>query len=320
MKNIKKITLGVLGTAILASGLWACNNDESNDNQTELINKESAETLILKLNNYNSKFNYSNTERNQTYGWGEKFLDIVTIGAADGVGAAAGAGAVQVGAAAIGLATAGTGYAVVSTIGAVAGGASGSRLAYCTLYPKNCRGTKSINGHFDAGQGYGSSIKFDLSEPFKYIENFGILHNNLLEYVYTEDYTDQAEIEWFENNIENIDQVDYNMFYNSPVYKTAVKEIEAISRSYVEKDFSTEYLLDSYVDLGFLSKNVRDILEVYQNTILKTNNFDDISEITQYYVHEVSNSNLSKNEKECLFSAFSVNIQSIYYWSNFASN
>jgi len=33
MKNIKKITLGILGTAVLASGLWACSDDNESSKQ-----------------------------------------------------------------------------------------------------------------------------------------------------------------------------------------------------------------------------------------------------------------------------------------------
>ena len=41
MKNFKKITLGILGAALLALGLYSCNNDESKDlktQNTELLN------------------------------------------------------------------------------------------------------------------------------------------------------------------------------------------------------------------------------------------------------------------------------------------
>lgn len=54
-KKVKKITLGILGTAILASGLWACSNDENNE-RTETIQKIEAK--------YNDNFRYSSSDFN----------------------------------------------------------------------------------------------------------------------------------------------------------------------------------------------------------------------------------------------------------------
>lgn len=208
---------------------------------------------------------------------------------------------------------------MISAIGAVGGAVSGSRLAYCTLYPKKCKGTKSTNGAFKYN-GYGDSVVFELPEEYKYIENFGVYHNLLLDEVYS-DYTDEnAEIKWFENKIENINDVDYLKLYNSNIYTDAIYNIEMNSIGYIEKNMSAEFLLESYEDLGYISGTFKEVFISYKNTLDNSKSFDDVKKITEYYISEISNSDLPKNDKEALFAALTVNIQSVYYWSNFNQN
>ena len=58
------------------------------------------------------------------------------------------------------------------------------------------------------------------------------------------------------------------------------------------------------------------IINLYFDAILKTKNFEDYKTITDTYVSEVKNSSLADKEKESLFAAFSVSIQSYFYWIN----
>lgn len=317
LKNIKKATLGILGVAILTTGIVACNSDDSG--KQDIINEEiksNTNELFVNLNNYNKKLNYDKDSRT-TYGWGDDLLNWVGVAGGDLVGAAAGAGSVQALAVTVGAATEGVGYVVVSGVGAVIGGVGGSRVAYCTVYPDNCSKKKNKSS---SSNSFGKSVVFNLPEPYKHIEKLGQLHNNMLENVYMYSDSNETEISWLSKNIPNIDVIDYQKLYNSNEFKKVMGDIEEMSNNYALNNYSIETLLDSCRQKGYITENVSEVLNLYFNGLKRCEKFTDIEEITEYYVGETLDSHLTQIEKEELLSAFSVGVQSIYFWGNFENN
>ncbi|TXF78835.1 hypothetical protein [Chryseobacterium sp.] len=209
---------------------------------------------------------------------------------------------------AVGLASEGTGYAVVQTVSGVIGAAGGSYAAYCTT-GGSCKGT------FNANPTNGHAVKYDFPSEYDYIENFGELHNQDLNSSYMSE-TAIPEIDWIGQNIPNVNTIDYNLLYSSEEFQQLRDKINEISNNYKNSNYDYVKMLDEYKEANLMTSDTYDILNLYFSATMKSESFDEYQAITDYYVQQVIQSNLSPDDKKALFACFSVSIQSYYYWLN----
>lgn len=90
----------------------------------------------------------------------------------------------------------------------------------------------------------------------------------------------------------------------------------AISSNYKKNNYNINQLLADYKNKDLINDNIKSVLSLYFNASMQSQNFNDYKTITDYYVNNIQNSNLTSKEKESLYAAFSVSIQSYYYWLN----
>lgn len=307
---MKKNVLKIVGLAVLLTF-----SNCTSDNRDNLITSTEASTNInsLKSNlqSFNKSFKYKSNPNLNLLGkkkWWQTALQVAAIATGDASGAAAGVWAVQGLAGAVGAATAGTGYAVVSGVAGVIGAAGGSYAAYCST-GGHCRGT------FNSVDPKGNSIIYDFPTRYDYLENFGTLHNSALANIYLSDNSISESL-WVQNNIPNINEIDYVELLNNSDYIDLKNDINTLTDDYKASNYDVDQLLNGYLTKGLINQNLKEILSLYFNATLKAETFEDYKAITDRYVVEIQNSNLEEREKESLLASFSVSIQSYYYWLN----
>jgi hypothetical protein len=280
-----------------------------NDNSAETDNLKE---LNLKLAEFNHNYEYtSNNVYSKKKSWWEKALTVAAIATADAGGAAVGVGSVQVVAGVVGAATAGTGYAVVATIGGVVGAAGGSYAAYCGT-GGSCR-----MGNFNTVDPKGNSVVYQLPNEYSFLNNYGQLHNNALENIYFSGDNSLTELQWIENNVNNLNQIDYVKLYNSSEFQLLINNIKNVSYNYKNNDYDYKVLVSDYKNKGLMNETVSTVLSNFFEGVNKVETFEDAEKITEFYVNTVKNSVLNSKDKEAIFSALTVYIQSYYYWYNF---
>ncbi|WP_089860629.1 hypothetical protein [Chryseobacterium taeanense] len=308
-----KTSIKILGLAVLLN-FSSCTNDE-NVITTENVssNKTSASDLKILLKNYNNNFKSTNIYQDPASKkkWWQVVGQVAAIATGDAGGAASMVWIAQGAAGVVGAATAGTGWAVISVGAGVIGAVGGSYAAYCST-GGHCRGT------FNNTSPEGASVIYDFPREFDHLENVGVLHNAGLQTIYMDGNT-VNELEWANNNIPGLKSSDFEKIYNSPDFKKGAELIKTISAEYKNSDYDVQALVKAYRDNGLINGNCYDILSLYFEATKQSENFEDYNNITKYYVEQVANSKLSDIEKESLLSAFSVSIQSFYYWLNMES-
>lgn len=306
-KNILK-ALGLV--TILA--FTNCSTD-SLSNQDPIVEKSAdASTLKSNLSSFNKNFVYKKNNNLTGKKWWQYVGQASAIASGDAGGALGMAAGVQWLAGVVGAATAGTGYAVVSGVAGVIGAVGGSYAAYCST-GGHCKGT------FNGTNAMGSSVIYDFPAEYDYIENFGILHNNALQNIYMSE-NNVDELTWISNNIPNVNEIDYQKLYDSDEFKTLTSEIVEITEKYKISGYDINVLLSGYKDKNLITDNNFDIMTLYFKATSQVETFEDYKAITDYYVEQVNSSTLTQTEKEALYSAFAVSIQSYYYWLNLEIN
>ena len=276
----------------------SCENDNS-------VETDNLKELNLKLAVFNQNYEYtSNNVYSKKKSWWEKALTVAAIATADAGGAAVGVGSVQVVAGVVGAATAGTGYAVVATIGGVVGAAGGSYAAYCGT------GVICRMCNFNAFDTKVNSVVYQLPNEYSFLNNYGQLHNNALENIYFSGDNSLTELQWIESNVNNLNQIDYVKLYNSSEFQLLINNIKNASYNYKNNNYD-------YKDKGLMNETVSSVLSNFFEGVNKVETFADAEKITEFYVNTVKNSVLNSKDKEAIFSALTVYIQSYYYWYNF---
>ena len=307
---MKRNFLKIIGLSMILI-FSSCSSDSRNMLDVMPIESSAnADFLKTKFAKYNNDFKYtSNTDISEgKKKWWQYALQGAAIAAGHASGAAAGVWAAQGLAGALGAATVGTGYAVVSGIAGVVGAAGGSYAAYCST-GGHCRGS------FNVMEPTGTSVTYDFPTKYDYIEQLGTLHNSALANMYLSDMNVSEKV-WVENNIPNIEDVDYIELLKNSDYIKLKSEINAISDAYKKSNYNVESLLNDYLNKRLISQNVKDILSLYFSATMKSRNFDDYRAITDKYIAEIQNSNLDTREKESLLASLTVSIQSYYFWLN----
>lgn len=251
--------------------------------------------------------------------WYDSYGEAAAIAFADAGGAGAGVTGASWLAGVVGAATAGTGYAVVSGIAGVVGASGASYAAYRGFYPLTGKSTNVIPvGKFTTNQLIGTSVIYTFPSKFNNISNYGKLHNDCLEQNYVgQNFTKQNEINWIKKNYTIPSNINIEKLYNSASFQNYKNTLADISTDYASHNYNCSYLLQSLKNKKLITSITSNYLELFYNAQSKSVTFADSKKINDYYVNVVVNSSLSDIDKQSLFSAFTVYIQSLYYWLNF---
>lgn len=287
---------------------FSCQNEDMS------TKKNSDAELKLELSNFNSDFQYQTINNMSILGkkhWWDVVGQVCAIAGADAAGAGACVQGVQAVAGVIGAATEGTGYVIVSGGAAVVGAVGGSYAAYYGFHHKM--------GNFNSENPIGESVVYDLPKEFSYINNYGVLHNKGLEEIYFtgDTYSSDKEYNWIMNNIPNASTIDMQKVYNSPELKKSLGQVKDISSNYALNNGDYKSLLNDYKSNKLMSQTTYDILNSFLEAQSKSLTFDDTKKITDFYINAINNSDIEKLDKQSIYSALAVYIQSYYYWTNF---
>jgi len=306
-------------------------------NDVQLSKDVQREQFMVKVNNYCS--NFKEKQRSKAVLKGTRAWDwskVVCVATADFLGAGAGIGATKEIAAAVGVATGGTGGAVVVGIGALVGSAGSSYSAHA-CWPNSLRKfppvdiKPSILRASDCLEGvqycsYEDMFSNDL-KPFSnslksntalssvpkdndLLASLGKLHNMTLQHL----------VEFDPPKIPHPDNAKYTPLIESRYFNLLQYDLQRIVyectwdgnfdyNKYLEICLQSEFISEDY--MGILSQ----FTELYQDY---TTGLSDVNEITDGFVEMVNSaSHLSESEKENLYAAFSVAVESPSFWQKY---
>lgn len=307
---MKKITISLIGilfsTCILFSTI-SCKMDKK-----IIVDELPSNNLNHKLKEFNKNYQFqaNNFSFQREKHWWETVGELCAIVTADVAGASTGFSGVQTVATAIGLATEGTGYVVVSLIGGAVGTVGGSYAAFVALNPNKIGSFNNINPE-------GRSILYELPQEFLYLKKIGLLHNSGLQNIYFADSNPQTELQWIGNNIENLNSIDYLKLYTSTEFQTLITNIKLASKNYINNGYNYNFLLNEYKAKGLMNAQVSLIFSTFFEAINKIQVFEDAVNVNMFYFTAVNNSTLNFKDKETILAGLIVFIQSYYYWYNF---
>ena len=82
----------------------------------------------------------------------------------------------------------------------------------------------------------------------------------------------------------------------------------------IEEAVNIEQILNYFKDINYINSNIKNVLESYMEVYLTATSFEDIDNISNFYISEVSNSSLTEIEKEALLCSFLVGANSPHFW------
>ena len=219
----------------------------------------------------------------------------LSVAGADIVGAGAGVLAVKEIAAAAGVATGGTGAAVVFAGAGLLAGGGASYQAHDMLKPKTNSTTKST-----------SSVVFTL--PSQYSQyNIGPLHNELLDNCYFRGVNPQPYL------YNHYDKVALDFLYNNGAWPAIYNNINAMAQSYeTHKDFAR--LLSEHRSKNYISGNMSTFLTTFYGALSAATNLDQALTIVNTHTARIAGSGYSDDEKKALYASMSVAASSLKYW------
>ncbi len=278
-------------------------------NSPPKIDSNVISNLNQQLKDFNQSYNYKVANTSSIEGkkkWWEVVAEVCGIAIANAGGAQIGASSAQTVAVAAGVATGGTGYAVVTAIGGAIGD---SYTVYTQFYQRV--------GNFNNVDPKGAFVIYSLPQEFSYLNNLGLLHNNGLERIYFSTTNPQTDLQWMASNINNINDVDYVKLYNFVEFKDLINNIKSVSKKFSENNFNYTILLNEYKMRGLMDEESATILSYFFEAVSKAVVFEDVKQINDFYINAIKNSNLNTKTKEAIFASLVVYIQSYYYWLNF---
>ena len=281
-KKIMRITIGVLGMAILFLGLWACSNDDNNE-----IKKQENNLEILRKDL--SQLNKNNTNFNTTYGNG-KPINGHSIIQSDCVGVIAG----------------GRLGAYFGPWGAGIGMIGGAALvSYADYVGQKDKSDKSVKAPKDYTPKKLSYVNFE----DKY-ENIGIGHNVLLNQLILgerpeNDFKFDKRISEYFNN--------YNFTYDENIATNVNNRLNDLYNDI--KNNGIESTTNSFINNGSLL--VKETIISFNSELLKCVYYEDCIVLIQNYKNYIDNSDIyNQEEKDELMAFLVVAKYSAHYWTS----
>lgn len=217
---------------------------------------------------------------------------VCAIAGSDITGAAAGVVATSKISAAFGVATGGTGAAIVSGAAAVICGTGASYATGKAL----CNNVININQNDSTW-----ARLWDYQE-------IGEKHNMCL---YYKNNDTNYNISAF---VLSLDSIPTELFYLEE-WSSFILESQNFSTNYVDDELSINELMNLYLDNKYLSSNIYEVLLSFFSIYLYVDNLTEIDYIIESYVNFIENTNnLLDIEKEALLSALAVANYSPFYW------
>lgn len=214
------------------------------------------------------------------------------IAGSDITGAAAGVVATSKISTAVGIATGGTGSAIVSGAAAVICGVGASYATGKAL----CNNVINITSN--------DSTCF---RSWDYQE-IGQKHNLCL---YHKNIDTNYNISAF---VLSSNTIPTELFYTEE-WSSFILELQTYSTIYVEEELSISELMNLYLYNEYLSPNTYEVLLSFFNVFLYIDDLTDIDYVIESYTNFIENTNnLSYIEKQALFSALAVANYSPFYW------
>lgn len=269
----------------------SCTNEE----KPVALAKNSSAVLLKNLSNYND-LTVGNLYQSKCSGWLDCLGSVVVVAGADILGAATGVVAVKEAALILGATTGGTGGVALVVGAGVVVGAGASVAAAQTI-----KSSKDLGGDIRFG-----NLTINLPNEFQYLSEVGIEHNMVINDI-------------FNNRPINV-YYDYKKFseqqmdvLDSEILAESIAKINTISTNYGVNEFNYLKLNDDMFEAGFLTKNMKDVLDLFMKEYTSILDDDDIENVVNFYINEVAKSNLNETEKQGLIAAFMVASQSPYY-------
>ena len=305
---MKKVSFSIILTLfIVLFSLNSCNKNDFKDTitTTEIHNNLTiSKEVINSMSEFNTNFinNSDTTLINHTYGWYKDLCYAVYIAAADLIGAGGGIAAAKELIAAAGIATGGTGAAVLTLVCATVGGALASAQAHDYLY-----GINSMQVQDDSPIWINQIIN---DFPDTLLQKVGIYHNDYLKKVI---YGNVSQSNWL-NNIPNNNYINIEQ---SQQFINYLNTSKSIMSNYVDTQ-SSKNVIQQFYNQGYFSQNVKLVLINYLQVFFQIKNPSDLSDITNFYVSQIAfeNNGLTKNDRETLYAAFSTGYNSLPFWIN----
>lgn len=222
---------------------------------------------------------------------------VTKVAGADLIGAAAGVKAVKEVATVLNVATGGTGGTAVVVAGGVIAGAGASYAAARTVNQE----------HTPDSLKYGY-LQITIPEDFLYLSNIGIEHNDVLHnnFFYNSSLTEYTQ---------NLSLEQAEVIYSEQMQE-ARNIINSLSAEYVSSGFDYQTFTTNLYENNFLSSDLKDILNLFLEVYYSCESEEEITEIINYYMSEISIFELDLTDKEALISAFMVASESPFYFLN----
>lgn len=300
---MNKISIGfkkILALALMFSVIVqiGCKEEKNEIEHTETAN------LFYNLQEFNKQYFRNNIKQiklKSSQKFWSSIADALVVSGADLIGAAAGAVAVKDLAAVAGLATGGTGAAVVISAGAIIAGGGASVTAYREL--------KSANMPKRFSELYLGNL--NIKYPQKYIDykDCGLNHNKEV-YAIMNDIPDSRHLKSAELNDTT------KAGFKSPEWQQMICHIEESVLEY-KVDKNAAELARSFEEKSLISDNMSKVLLLFNDIFEHVKCEKHVEDIINYYMNSVSNAQcLREKEKVALICSFSVASESLILWLN----
>lgn len=260
--------------------------------------------LLLKLQDFNELYKLNNMGQNDiisTKGFWSTIGDALVVSGADLLGAAAGAVAVKEIAIVAGLATGGTGAAVVMGTGAVIAGGGASVAAY--------RGLKSASMSHNISTLYFGNLSIKYPVKYEILADCGYNHNkevfSILNGTSSDSYIKSST---FESNGQSI--------FESSEWQSVIQKIEYFVDEY-KLSKNTTKLIESLKKKSLITDEISLVLNIFFDIYTLVEQNAHVEDIINFYIESIATADcLNETEKVALICSFSVASESIFLWLN----
>lgn len=285
----KKIIIGCLLTGMIFT---SCNKNTADTN--------SSPKRLTKIELYADlkAFNAAHAVRPECSGFWSCLGKVVAVAGADITGAAAGVVGVSEAAAALGIATGGTGGVVVLAAGGAIAGGGASYAAAKAVYAAAAPNDKK----------YGN-INLNIPLEFSGLRDVGIKHNNAMYDVF---FGGQELTDSYYTGTLRVSS-EYLPIIHSEIYQQRLQAASNLGRDYVFSGFDYAFLTNEAYETGLITDDMRQILYSFMQAY---GTGADIESVIDHYITAVDQSELTGVERQALIAGFVVASESPYVFYN----
>ena len=285
----KKIIMACLLTGMI---LTSCNKNTADTNSSPRRLTKAELYADLKA------FNAAHGVRPECSGFWSCLGKVAAVAGADITGAAAGIVGVSEAAAALGIATGGTGAIVTMAAGGAISGGGASYAAAKAVYTAVAPNEEK----------YGN-LNLDIPLEFHPLSDVGIKHNNAMYNIF---FGGQELNDSYYTGTLGVDRK-YLPVVNSEIYQQKVQVASDLGRDYVASGFDYAFLTNRAYETGLITDDMRQILYSFMEAY---GTGADMENVINHYISVVDRSELTDIERTALISGFIVASESPYVFYN----